>query len=87
VDFSGGGQFLFTGTVYIHQCVSGGADTGVGCTATAYKDSMGFGGNSGSSTIVGQIVTDSINMHGTPNITMDLVSAGGFNLMKATLLR
>jgi hypothetical protein len=87
VDFTGGGQFLFTGAVYIHQCINGGADTGVGCTASAYKDSMGFGGNSGSSTIVGQIVTDSMNMHGTPNITMDLVSGGGFNLMKATLLR
>ena len=27
-DFSGGGQFLLSGTMYLHQCVTGGADTG-----------------------------------------------------------
>ena len=55
MDFSGGGQALFSGAIYIHQCVTSGADTGVGCNATsAYNSSMGFGGNSGSGTIVGR---------------------------------
>jgi hypothetical protein len=65
-----------------------GADMGFNCTAaTAYNSSMGFGGNSGSGTIVGQIVVDQINMHGTPGITMDLNPTTSFSIIKATLLR
>ncbi|MGH9536734.1 MAG: pilus assembly protein TadG-related protein, partial [Terriglobales bacterium] len=32
MDFSGGGQFLFSGAIYIHQCVTSGADKGVNCS-------------------------------------------------------
>jgi Putative Flp pilus-assembly TadE/G-like len=88
MDFSGGGQFLLSGAIYIHQCVTSGADTGLNCSAaSAYNSSMGFGGNSGSGTIVGQIVVDQINMHGTPGITMDLNPTTSFSIIKATLLR
>jgi hypothetical protein len=87
-DFSGGGQFLLSGAIYMHQCVTSGADTGVNCNAaSAYNTSMGFGGNSGSGTIVGQIVVDQINMHGTPGITMDLNATTSYSIIKATLLR
>ena len=88
MDFSGGGQALFSGAIYIHQCVTSGADTGVGCNAaSAYNSTMSFGGNSGSGTIVGQIVVDQISMHGTPGITMDLNPTTSFSIIKATLLR
>ncbi len=48
---------------------------------------MSFGGNSGSGTIVGQVVVDSIAMHGTPGITMDLNPTASCSTLKATLLR
>ena len=88
MDFSGGGQFLLSGAIYIHQCVTSGADSGLNCSAaTAYNSTMSFGGNSGSGTIVGQIVVDKIDMHGTPGITMDLNPTTSFSIIKATLLR
>ena len=90
-DFSGGGQFVFSGALYFHQCTVGGAGAadagGTGCSSSAFQDAMGFGGNSGSGTVVGQIVVDSINMHGTPGITMDLNSSSSYSIIKATLLR
>jgi hypothetical protein len=87
-DFSGGGQFLLSGTMYLHQCVTGGADTGLGCNATsAFNSSLTLGGNSGAGTIVGQIVVDQLILGGNSGITMDLNGGGSYSIMKATLLR
>ncbi|MGH9546172.1 MAG: hypothetical protein ACRD23_13270, partial [Terriglobales bacterium] len=87
-DFSGGGQFLLSGALYLHQCVTGGSDTGLNCSATsAYNTMINLGGNSGAGTIVGQIVVDKLSLGGTSGITMDLNPTGSFSLMKATLLR
>jgi hypothetical protein len=87
ISFSGGGQFLFSGTIYIHQCVAtNGADTGVGCTA--FGDSIAFAGNPGSGTyIVGEIIADKISMVGTSNIIMDLSSSSAYRTLKASLLQ
>jgi hypothetical protein len=87
-DFSGGGQFLLSGAMYLHQCVTGGSDTGLSCnTTSAFNSSLNLGGNSGAGTIVGQIVVDKLSLGGTSGITMDLNPTGSFSLMKATLLR
>jgi hypothetical protein len=87
-DFSGGGQFLLSGTMYFHQCVTGGADTGLGCSTTsAFNTTVSLGGNSGSGTIVGSIVVDQLTLHGTSGITMDLNTTGANSILKATLLR
>ena len=87
-DFSGGGQFLLSGTMYLHQCVTGGSDTGLNCNSTsAFNTTINLGGNSGAGTIVGQIVVDRLSLGGTSGITMDLNPTGSFSLMKATLLR
>jgi len=87
-DFSGGGQFLLSGTMYLHQCVTSGADTGLGCDATsAFNSSLSLGGNSGAGTIVGQIVVDQLSLGGNSGITMDLNGGGSYSIMKATLLR
>jgi hypothetical protein len=87
-DFSGGGQFLLSGAMYLHQCVTGGSDTGLNCnTTSAFNTTVNLGGNSGAGTIVGQIVVDKMSLGGTSGITMDLNPTGSFGIMKATLLR
>ncbi len=87
-DFSGGGQFLLSGAMYLHQCVTAGSDTGLNCnTTSAFNTSLNLGGNSGAGTIVGQIVVDKASLGGTSGITMDLNPTGAFGIMKATLLR
>lgn len=87
-DWSGGGQFLLSGNIYIHQCVTSGSDTGIGCSSSAYTDSMGFGGNSGAGNyVVGDIVVDQLNMHGTPGIAFDLNPNAVYYVLKASLLQ
>lgn len=84
-DWSGGGQFLLSGNIYIHQCVVGSA-TGANCTG--FNASMGFGGNSGAGNfVVGDIVADQLNMHGTPGIAFDLNPSALFYVFKASLLQ
>jgi hypothetical protein len=85
-SFQGTGDFLFSGNVYIHHC--GGAGTGgTGCSGSAFTDSLLFKGTPGSATIVGQIVTDQLQMRGNSGITMDLNSTTSYSTLKATLLR
>ena len=88
-EWSGGGQFLLAGTMYFHQCVTGGSDTGVGCSAvSAYNDDLKLGGNSGSGTyVLGQIVADQMTLIGTSGITMDLNPTKAFSILKASLLQ
>jgi hypothetical protein len=84
-DWSGGGQFLLSGNIYIHQCVVGSA---AGANCTGFNASMGFGGNSGAGNfVVGDVVTDQLNMHGTPGIAFDLNPSALFYVFKASLLQ
>jgi Flp pilus assembly protein TadG len=87
-NFGGGGALLMAGSLYVHQCVTTGSDTGVGCTTSAFNSSVSLGGNSGSATfIIGNIITDKLFLQGTSAITMDLNPNAVSNILKATLLR
>ncbi len=87
-SWGGGGQFLLSGDIYIHQCVTSGSDTGINCSASAFQDSMGFGGNSGAGNyVVGDVVTDQLSMSGTPGIAFDLNPSALFYVYKASLLQ
>lgn len=87
--WQGGGQFLLSGTMYFHQCVTSGSDTGTGCSfASAYNDNVSLGGNSGSGTyILGQIVADKVTLGGTAGLTMDLNPTKVFFTLKASLFQ
>jgi hypothetical protein len=88
-QWQGGGQFLLSGTMYFHQCVTSGSDTGTGCsTASAYHDIVSLGGNSGSGTyILGQIVADQVSLGGTSGLTMDLNPTSVFSILKASIFQ
>jgi Flp pilus assembly protein TadG len=88
-EWQGGGQFLLSGTMYFHQCVTSGSDTGAGCSAaSAYNDKVTLGGNSGSGTyVLGQIVADQVKLTGTSGLTMDLNPSTVFSILKASLLQ
>jgi len=87
--WQGGGQFLLSGTMYFHQCVTTGTDTGVNCsTASAYNDIVSLQGNPGSGTyILGQIVADQISLGGTAVLTMDLNPSSVFSILKASIFQ
>lgn len=90
-DFSGGGGLLLIGTLYVHDCPNSPAcvppTPGKGSTGD-YKSSLALGGNSGEGTeVVGFIVSDTLNMHGTPTIDMFLKSSNFKGVLKAALLR
>ena len=88
-NWTGGGQFLLSGTMYFHQCVTSGSDTGVGCsTSSAYNDDVTLGGNSGSGTyVLGQVVADQVTLGGTSGLTMDLNPSSVYSILKASLLQ
>jgi Flp pilus assembly protein TadG len=87
----GGGQFLLSGTMYFHQCVTSGTDTGVGCKSAvggAYNDIARLGGNAGSGTyILGQIVADQVELSGTSGLTMDLNPTTVYSILKASIFQ
>jgi Flp pilus assembly protein TadG len=87
--WQGGGQFLLSGTMYFHQCVTSGSDTGTGCsTAGAFNDIVSLSGNAGSGTyILGQIVADQIHLGGTAGLTMDLNPTSVFSILKASIFQ
>jgi len=87
--WQGGGQFLLSGTMYFHQCVTSGSDTGTGCsTASAFNDIVSLSGNAGSGTyILGQIVADQIHLGGTAGLTMDLNPTSVFSILKASIFQ
>jgi Putative Flp pilus-assembly TadE/G-like len=87
--WQGGGQFLLSGTMYFHQCVTSGSDTGTGCSTTnAFHDNVSLSGNSGSGTyILGQIVADQISLGGTSALTMDLNPTSVFSVLKASIFQ
>jgi hypothetical protein len=88
-QWQGGGQFLLSGTMYFHQCVTSGSDTGTGCsTASAFNDNVSLGGNSGSGTyILGQIIADQVTLGGTSGLTMDLNPTTVYNILKASIFQ
>lgn len=88
-QWQGGGQFLLSGTMYFHQCVTTGSDVGTGCSAaSAYHDIVTLGGNSGSGTyILGQIVADQLSLGGTSGLTMDLNPTTVYNILKASIFQ
>jgi Flp pilus assembly protein TadG len=92
-QWGGGGQFLLAGTMYFHACIGASpAVGGVGCTQTASTksslDLMTLGGNAGSGTyILGQIISDQIQLQGTPIITMDLNPTSVYSILKASIFQ
>jgi len=87
-NWGGNGQFLLAGTMYFHSCNS--SATGVDCKTTTpyYTDFLTLGGTSGSGTyVLGDVVTDKLELGGTSALTMDLNSNVAFSILKATLLR
>jgi hypothetical protein len=87
--WGGGGGFLLAGSMYFHQCNSATPGAGTGCAATgAFNANFEFQGNSGSASyVLGDIVTDTLSMGGTPDVNMALNPNAAYNTLKATLLR
>jgi len=87
-NWGGNGQFLLAGNMYFHSCNASGTGVGCGAAGTYYNDVFSLGGTSGSSTyVLGNIVTDNLNLTGTAGIVMDLNPTTAYNILKATLLR
>lgn len=88
-SWSGGGSMLLAGTMYFHQCVTAGSDTGLGCSAAnAYNDQLGLGGNAGSSTyVLGDIIVDQLSVGGSGTIVMDLNPSAAYTTLKAALVK
>lgn len=87
-SWDGGGASLLAGTIYFHQCVTSGSDTGQGCSSSAYNDQMQLGGNSGNTTyVLGDIIVDQLQLQGTSGITMDLNPSASFTTLKAALVQ
>lgn len=88
-DCGGGGQSLLAGLMYFHQCRADG--TGLNCSAPGsggYGSTVTLGGNSGSGAYtVGSLVTDTLSMNGTPNITMILSPYNSFPQLKVAFLK
>jgi hypothetical protein len=88
-NWSGGGNFLLAGGIYLHQCTTGGgADVGgMNCDRnSAYKTHFTFsssGSNNG--VLLGNIASDHLTVGG--NLVLDVVSGAGYRLLKASLIR
>lgn len=87
-QWGGNGSSAVIGTIYIHHCGStAGAEKGTKCVATAFDDTFGLQGTAGSTSYVaGEIVTDKLDMGGTPNLDMYLNPNALYYVLKATLL-
>jgi len=87
-SWGGGGSSLMAGTMYFHQCVTSGSDTGQGCVSGAFNDQVSLGGGSGSSTyVLGDIIADQLQLQGNSSITMDLNPSAAYTTLKASLLQ
>ena len=74
-SWSGGGAFGLAGMMYFHNI-------------TLFTDQFSLGGGSASTTfVVGDIVTDKLDLHGTPGIEMDLNPNALYYVLKASLLQ
>jgi hypothetical protein len=88
-SWGGGGAFGITGIMYFHYCNSAdGAGLGTNCNSAAYTDNLSLQGGSASTTfVIGDIVTDKLNLGGNPQIEMDLNPNALFYVFKASLLQ
>ena len=88
--WGGGGGFLLAGSMYFHQCTVGGtSDTGQNCdyTTPAFNSNFALAGNSGSASyVLGEIITDTLSMGGTPTINMVLNPNATLSTLKVSLL-
>jgi len=96
--WGGGGGFLLAGTMYFHMCNASG--TGTSCSTTvctsigkcaagsSFGSNFALQGSSGSTSyVLGQIITDTLNMGGTPAINMSLNPNSSYTTLKASLLQ
>jgi len=96
--WGGGGGFLLAGSMYFHMCNASG--TGTNCSTTvctsigrcaagsSFGSNFALQGSSGSASyVLGQIVTDTLNMGGTPSINMSLNPNSSYSTLKASLLQ
>lgn len=88
-EWGGGGAFGLVGTMYFHYCNSAdGVGKGTNCNASAYNDTFSFqGGSSSASFVVGNVVTDKLDLGGNPALTMDLNPNALYYTLKATLIQ
>lgn len=87
LGWGGGGQFLSAGGMYFHSCNAAGTGVSCGAAGTHYTHSMSFRENTGSGTyVIGTIISDNIEMYGTPGITVDLNPDAADWILKASLL-
>jgi hypothetical protein len=86
--WGGGGGFLLAGSMYFHHCNATGTGVGCGANPTYYDSIFQLQGVSGSSSyVLGDIITDNLDMGGNPTINMALNPNAAYNTLKATLLR
>jgi len=88
-SWGGGGAFGITGIMYFHYCNSAdGAGLGTKCAPAAFTDKLSLQGGSASDTfVIGDIVTDKLDLGGNPQIEMDLNPNALFYVFKASLLQ
>jgi hypothetical protein len=84
-QWGGGGQFLLAGLLYLHQCRS--SDTS-GTNCSAFGTTMTMNGNSGAQAYtIGNIVTDQLQMSGSPKIHMILNPSASQSILKVQVLQ
>lgn len=87
-SWGGGGQFLLAGNMYFHHCNSAGTGTQCSLPPSGYSDVFSLSGNSGSGTyVLGDIVTDQLQLGGTSGIAMQLNPNAAYNILKVQLLQ
>ena len=87
-SWGGGGSTLLAGTMYFHQCVTSGSDTGQGCVSGAFNDQLQLQGGSGSNTyVLGDIIVDQLQLGGNSSIVMDLNPTAAYTTLKAALVQ
>jgi hypothetical protein len=87
-SWGGAGAFLLAGDMYFHSCNAAGTGGPCGPTGTYYTDNFTLQGNSGSTTyVLGNIITDNLQLGGTSAITMDLNPNKAYDILKVSLLR
>jgi hypothetical protein len=88
-SWGGGGQFLLAGYMYFHQCRADG--TVKNCSAPGggvYGSTFSMGGNACSgSYAVGALITDRIDLNGTPCLNMVLSPDKSFPRLSVALLK
>jgi hypothetical protein len=88
-QWGGGAAFGLIGTMYFHYCNSAdGPGLGTNCNSTAFNDSLALqGGSSAASFVVGETITDKLDLGGNPSMTMDLNPNALYYVLKAALIQ